>query len=103
MENSETENNYICVSKCDQMSAAELKELRKEAKKYLDHADERVVKMVYAMLEADATNEASSNQLTPEQEAELDADIELYEKGLMEFSTWEDVKARITSKMKNAV
>ena len=35
------------------MSTAELNELRKEVKEYIDHADERVVKMVFAMLEAD--------------------------------------------------
>ncbi len=31
----------------------EVNVLRKEVKKYIDTADERVVKMVYAMLEAD--------------------------------------------------
>ena len=36
------------------MSTAELKELRQEVKKYIDHADEKVVKMMYAMLETDA-------------------------------------------------
>lgn len=80
------------------MSAEELKELRKEAKKYIDHADERVVKMVYAMLEADAENEKDSYHLTPEQEAELDEIMELDKKGLMEYSSWEEVKARILSK-----
>jgi len=39
------------------MSASELKELRQEVKRYIDHADERVVKMVYALLETDAENE----------------------------------------------
>ena len=36
------------------MSTAELSELRKEVKNYIDRADERVVKMMYAMLEQDA-------------------------------------------------
>ena len=35
------------------MSAAELKELRKEVKKYIDHADVRMLKAIYALLEAD--------------------------------------------------
>jgi hypothetical protein len=39
------------------MSAAELKELRRGAKKYLDQADERVLRMVYALLKADAEYE----------------------------------------------
>ena len=77
------------------MRAAELKELRKEAKKHKDHADERVVKMVYAMLEADAENEKNTTGLTPEQEAELDKFMELDAKGLIEYSPWEDARARI--------
>ena len=35
------------------MTATAIKELRKDVKKYIDHADERVLKMVRAMLEAD--------------------------------------------------
>jgi len=35
------------------MTDIEVKELRKEVKKYIDHADVRMVKAVYAMLEAD--------------------------------------------------
>ena len=88
------------------MSATELKELRKEVKKYIDHADERMVNIVYAMLEADQEAEKNSTgrtNLAPEQEAILDQHIELYEKGQMEFSTWEDARARITTKVKNAI
>ncbi len=80
------------------MSATELKELRKAVQKHIGHADERVVKMVYAMLEADAENEKNSFYLTTEQDAELDEIIELDKKGLMEYSPWEEVKARILSK-----
>ena len=83
------------------MSAAELKELRKEAKKYIDHADERIVRMVYAMLEADADSELT--YLTPEQEAVLAERMKKYEQGQMRFSTWEEMDARITSKSKNAI
>ena len=35
------------------MTDVEVKELKKEVKKYIDHADARMVKAVYAMLEAD--------------------------------------------------
>jgi hypothetical protein len=88
------------------MSAAELKELRKEVKKYIDHADERMVNIVYALLEADhgpGTKNAEHSDLTPEQEVILDHHIDLYEKGLMKFSSWEEARARITSKTKNAI
>ena len=37
------------------MSTVEL--LRKEVKDYIDHADEKVVKMIHAMLETDAEEE----------------------------------------------
>lgn len=37
------------------MSTVEL--LRKEVKNYIDHADEKVVKMIHAMLETDAEEE----------------------------------------------
>jgi hypothetical protein len=80
------------------MSTSEIKELRKGTKKYIDHADERVLKMVYAMLEADAENEMAQSGLTPEQEAILDETMELDKKGLLEYTTWEDAKARIISK-----
>jgi len=80
------------------MSAAELTKLRKGVMKYLDHADERVVRMVYAMLETDAESEKTSYSLTPQQEAILDECMELDEKGKMEYSSWEDVRARIISK-----
>jgi hypothetical protein len=83
------------------MSAADLRTLRKETKKYIDYADERVVKMVYAMLEADAENNNFLYSLTAEQEAILDECMELDEKGLMKYSTWADARARITSNNKN--
>jgi len=85
------------------MSTAELKELRKGVKKQIDHADERVVKMVYAMLEADAENEEESSSLSPEQEVVLRERMEKYEKGLTKFSTWDEVEKRIVSRAKNAI
>jgi hypothetical protein len=83
------------------MSAAELKELRKETKKYIDHEDERVLKMVFAMLEADAGH--LSYQLTPEQESILDGRMAQYEQGLTRFSTWNEAKARIISKRRDVI
>ena len=79
------------------MTASELMALRKEVKKYIDHADERVVRMIYAMLEIGAAN--ADYQLTPEQEAELDARMEKYKKGLITFSSMEDARARISSRI----
>ena len=85
------------------MSATELKELRDSVKKYIDVADEDVLKIIYSILEEDIDYEKSGYTLTPEQEAELDRRMKLEENGLMEYSSWEEVRARIISKYKNAV
>ena len=82
------------------MSETELKELRKETKKFIDHADERVLRMVYAMLEADARTETTDVYLSADQEAILNEQVALYEKGEMKFSTWDEAKQRIISKLK---
>jgi hypothetical protein len=82
------------------MSTAELKELRDEVKDLIEHSDERVLRMVYAMLEADAESEKATSWLTPEQDAELDKFMELDEKGLIEYSSWVEAKARILSNLK---
>jgi hypothetical protein len=75
------------------MSANELKEIKKESKKFIDNADERAIRMVYALLEAD-----QKSDLSPQQEAILEERMRKYEKGLMKFSTWEDARTRIISK-----
>jgi hypothetical protein len=41
-----------------------------------------------------------SSGLSPEQETILEQRMEKYEKGEMKFSTWDEVKKRITSKKK---
>jgi hypothetical protein len=81
------------------MSDAELKELRSEVKNYVDHADKRVLKIVIAMLEADAGNEATVADLTAEEDAILTEQIAIFEKGAMQFSSWETVRGRISSNL----
>jgi predicted transcriptional regulator len=51
------------------MTAIEVKELKKEVKKYIDHADERMLKAVYAMLEADQDEDWWSKISEGEREA----------------------------------
>ena len=80
------------------MNATELKELRKKTKKLIDHAGERMLRMVHDLLKAEVENEKDDFHLTPEQEAELDEIMELDKKGLMEYSSWEEVKVHILSK-----
>ena len=47
---------------CYSMTVVESKELRKKVKQYIDHADDRMVKIVFAMLEAVADDETHENE-----------------------------------------
>ena len=82
------------------MIASELAQLRTEVKNILDHADERVIRMVYAMLEADEATKSKEKEysLSPEQMNLLKERMESYERGTMSFSPWSDVKDRIVNK-----
>jgi len=62
------------------MSTTELIELRKEVKMYIDHADERVVKMMYAMLEKDAETDWY-DEMPDEIKAELEESIAQADRG----------------------
>jgi len=73
------------------MSTAELKELRQEVKKYIDHADEKVVKMVYAMLETDAET-GWWDEMPDEIKAELEESITQANNG--QTTTHEQVKKK---------
>ena len=50
-----------------------------------------------------AIRSSSFSGLTPEQEVILDERIEKYEKGLLRFSSWEEVKERIKTKRENVI
>ena len=56
-----------------------------------------------AVKKIQAIRSSSSSGLTPEQEIILDERMEKYEQGQMNFSSWEDAKARIITKGKNAI
>ncbi len=53
------------------MKTAEMKDLRKEIKTYIDEADDRMVKIIYAMLEADKT-EDWWNDVSDEEKSSID-------------------------------
>jgi len=79
------------------MSAVELAELRNEVKSIIDQADERVIRMVYAMLAADEESNGTESEytLSPEQMSLLRERIASYERGTMKFSSWSEVRNRI--------
>ena len=47
------------------MTVTAIKDLRKEVKKYLDLADERMLKAIHAMLEKDMEEELSDEDISP--------------------------------------
>lgn len=91
--------------KCEYMSASELIELRNDVKKYVDHADESVLKIVYAILEEGvvAENNAVMIDLTPEQKTMLRERMERHRQGLTSYSTWDEIEKRIALRAKNAL
>jgi predicted transcriptional regulator len=61
------------------MSTVEMKALKKEVKKYIDRADERMVKAVFAMLEAD--QEDWCDEITAEERAAIETGLKQMEEG----------------------
>ena len=53
------------------------------------------------MNKVNGTKREEEYTLTPEQDAELERRMALDAKGLVKYSSWEDVKARILSKKEN--
>jgi hypothetical protein len=77
------------------MDAAVLKEMRKEVKKYVDKADGKVVKMLYAMMEAEQEDDWW-DKLPKKVQAEIDEAIADLDNGngipheivLKKYSKW---------------
>lgn len=73
--------------------------IRKKAHQYLDTVDDAMLKSVYALLKEYRKNQGET-LLTEEQKAELDRRIEDHKSGKSKSYSWEEVKAKITSKLK---
>lgn len=65
--------------------------IRKELQEYLNNADERFIKLVYGMMQADK----SSSLLSEAERKELDKRIARHKKGESKSYSWEEVKARL--------
>lgn len=63
------------------MTAMDVKELKRTAKKYIDHADERMIKAVIAMLEADQGDDPLWDELTEVQREGIDLGLKQMEAG----------------------
>ena len=70
-----------------------VKQMRKDVKKYIDTADDKVVKMVHAMLEVDAEDDWWDS-MPDEVKADIEIAIKQADKG--EVFTHEEVKKKHT-------
>lgn len=68
---------------------------RDEIHEYIEHADERFVSLVYAMMQADNANEKDA--LTIEQQEDLRIRIERHRNGVSKSYSWEEAKSIISS------
>lgn len=71
------------------MSAAQI---RKELHNFIDHADERVLKLLYGMMTAD---QSGDTELSDALKQILDDRLAAHSANPTEGSTWSEVKARI--------
>lgn len=71
------------------MGAAAVKDIRKEVKKYIDHADDKTVKMIYAMLEVEQREDAWTDKAFI---AEMDRRTKEYESGKAKLFTLEEME-----------
>jgi len=78
------------------MGTPQIRELLHE---YINQADERFIKLVFGMMQADIKE--YDDQLSVRQQEELDRRLEKYENGEMKFSSWDTVKDRIRNRVKN--
>lgn len=67
---------------------------------YIEHADERILKVVYAMLKEYEKNEDSTSWLTEEQKLEIDKRWENHKKGKSKSYSVEEAKKFVKAQLK---
>jgi len=71
------------------MNTIAKKDLRKEVKKYIDFADDKTVKMIYAMLEVEQREDAWADEAFI---SEMDRRTKEYESGTAKLYTLEEME-----------
>ena len=65
-------------------------QIREELHQFINHADERVLKLIYGMMKAD-----SEELLTAEQQEDLDKRIARHKNGESKSYSWSEARAQI--------
>ncbi len=71
------------------MNVTAIKDIRKEVKKYIDFADDKTVKMIYAMLEVEQREDAWADEAFI---TEMDRRTKEYESGTARLFTLEEME-----------
>ncbi len=72
-------------------------ELRQELHEYIDNADDRLINLMYALVQADMKE--SNYQLTDEHMQVLDQRLKKHVENPDSGSNWKEAKARISSQL----
>ena len=72
-------------------------QIREELHQYIDHADDRLINLMYAMVHADMVEK--DYQLSDEHKKLLDQRLAAHEANPSSGSSWEDVRLRIKDQL----
>ena len=74
--------------------------LKQKIQKYIDISDDRILKVVYTILDEHTKTKNENSLLSASQKAELDKRLKLYEAGKMEVYDWSAVYKELKGKVK---
>jgi len=72
-------------------------QLREEIHQYIDRVDDRIIQLIYGMMQADLTEE--DYELSEEHKKILDKRLQAHKYNPTNGSSWQEVKARISSQV----
>jgi hypothetical protein len=72
-------------------------DLREEIHHYIDRADDRILQVIYGMVQADLTEE--DYELSKAHKQILDERLEAHKSNVTSGSGWKEVKARISEQL----
>lgn len=75
--------------------------LKKKIVKQLDSADDKLIKLVSALIDQYEESSREESLMTPSQKKEIDRELVLHKKGKQTYYTLEEIKKTILSRKKN--
>lgn len=75
--------------------------LKKKIVKQLDNADDKLIKLVSALINQYEESSKEDSLITPSQKREIDRRLKLHKEGKQKYYTFEEVKKSILSRRKS--